>query len=308
MNAIVLAGGKGTRLMPLTSSIPKPMLTIAFVPMLDYVTSQLKFFGIKNIVYAVAYKKEQIISRANSYKGINATFSIDDIPLGTAGSVKKALAKLSDTFIVVSGDCLNDIDLSALIKAHEKSNNDVTIAVVEREDTTKYGVVKLDKNNQVLSLIEKPKTNSYGNKINAGVYVINKRIFSAFCDGPLDFSKDVFPILVQKGKVGAYLHKGYWTDIGAIYDYYTANFYMKDKSFFPLIKSDDEKYEKYNGSIISKSASVLGSAKNSIICSNAIIQSGVSVLNSVILPKSTVKSSCKNCIIGQDFALSIPSE
>ena len=305
MNAIVLAGGKGSRLMPLTSYLAKPMLTVASVPMLDYVTSQLAYYNLKNVVYAVAYKKEQIISRAKGYENIKSEFSIDDVPLGTAGSVKKALPLLSDTFVVVSGDCLNDIDLSALIKAHSKSNNDVTIAVVEREDTRKYGVVKLDKFNQVISLIEKPQTNEYGNLINAGVYVVNKRIFNDFDDGMLDFAKDVFPILVQKGKIGAYFNKGFWTDIGAVEDYYQANFYMKDRTFFPLVKNGDEKCEKRNGNLISKSASIYGTTKNSIVGANATIQSGVNVLNSVILAKSTVKSSCQNCIVGQDFSLSV---
>ncbi len=306
MNAIVLAGGKGTRLAPLTTFVPKPMLTVAGYPMLDYVTSQLYHFGIKNVVYAVAYKKEQIQQRADGYEDIKAEYSCDDVPLGTAGSVKKALNMLSDTFIVISGDCLNDINLKHMIEEHKRSNNEVTMAIVEREDTTKYGVVKVDENGKINMLVEKPQTNSYGNLINAGVYVINKRVLQNQKDGMLDFAKDVFPILVQNRKIGVYFHDGLWSDIGAIDDYYWANFYMKDHRFFPMIKSKDSaRYTSYNGNVISSTANVLGQSINSIVNDNATIVRGVKIRNSIILPQSTVERSCTNCIVGQDFVFKL---
>jgi mannose-1-phosphate guanylyltransferase/phosphomannomutase len=309
MNAIVLAGGKGTRLAPLTTLVPKPMLTVAGYPMLDYVTSQLYYYGIKNIVYAVAYKKEQIQARADGYKGITARYSCDDIPLGTAGSVKKAIDMLDDTFVVISGDCLNDINLSAMLKKHKASGAQVTMAVVEREETTKYGVVQIDKNDRITSIIEKPQTNDFGNIINAGVYIVNKRIFSNTSDGMLDFAKDVFPVLVQNNQIGAYFHKGLWTDIGAIDDYYLANFYMKEREFYPMIKSkNSEKYDNNDGNIISSSAKVFGKTINSIINDNATVASGVKIRNSIILPKSTVESNCTNCIVGQDFIFKLSSQ
>lgn len=306
MNAIVLAGGKGTRLAPLTTLVPKPMLTVAGYPMLDYVTSQLSFYGIKDIVYAVAYKKEQIQERADGYVGINAKYSCDDIPLGTAGSVKKALNMLSDTFVVISGDCLNNIDLGEMIRRHNTEKNEVTMAIVEREDTTKYGVVKYDENGKITSLIEKPQSNIYGNQINAGVYVINKRVFVDTRDGMLDFAKDVFPILVQNGKIGAYFHNGFWSDIGAIEDYYSANFYMKDHTLFPMIKTlENERYSNLDGSVISASAKVFGKSINSIVNNGATIISGVKIRNSIILPSSTVEHNCTNCIVGQNFVFKL---
>lgn len=302
MNAIVLAGGKGTRLAPLTTSVPKPMLTVSGYPMLDYVTSQLAYFGIYDVVYAVAYKREQIKARADGYVGITARYSCDDFPLGTAGSVKKALSMLDDTFIVISGDCLNDINLSKMVKKHEESGALVTMAVVKREDTRKYGVVTIGENDKITTLIEKPKTNAYGNLINAGVYVINKEIFSSFKDGVLDFAKDVFPILVQNNQICAYYHEGLWTDIGAIDDYYSANFYMKEHKFFPMIKSKTyQRYEKNDGNVISSSAKVFGKTVNSIVNDNATIASGVKIRNSIILPQSTVETNCTNCIVGRDF-------
>lgn len=302
MNAIVLAGGKGTRLAPLTTLIPKPMLTVAGYPMLDYVTSQLAHFKINNVVYAVAYKKEQIQQRADGYIGIKVRYSCDDIPLGTAGSVKNALDMLDETFIVMSGDCLNDINLSEMINEHKKSNNEVTMAVVKREDTTKYGVVKSDENGKITMLIEKPQTNAYGNLINAGVYVINKSVLTNQKDGMLDFAKDVFPILVQNRKIGAYFHDGHWTDIGAIEDYYDANFYMKDHAFFPMIKCRDNSLcTNSNGNVISSTARVLGKSVNSIVNNYATVASGVKIRNSIILPQSTVEQNCTNCIVGRDF-------
>ncbi len=302
MNAIVLAGGKGTRLAPLTTLVPKPMLTVVGYPMLDYVTSQLAYYGIKDVVYAVAYKKEQIEARANSYKGIKVSFSVDEVPLGTAGSVKQALDVLDDTFVVISGDCLNDIDLHAMIKQHESSDNDVTMAVVKRDDTRKYGVVQVDEKGKINMLIEKPQTNIYGNLVNAGVYVISKKIFDGQKDGMLDFAKDVFPNLVQKGKIGAYFHNGLWTDIGAIDDYYLANFYMKDHELFPMIETTDkELYNMRDGNVISSTAKVWGKSINSIVNNGATIVDGVKIRNSIVLPQSVVDQNCTNCIVGQDF-------
>jgi NDP-sugar pyrophosphorylase family protein len=308
MNAIVLAGGKGTRLAPLTTLVPKPMLTVAGYPMLDYVTSQLYFYGITDIVYAVAYKKEQIEERAMQYKGVKASFSIDEVPLGTAGSVKQARDMLDDVFVVISGDCLNDIDLLAMIKSHKTSGADVTMAVVKREDTTKYGVVAIDENNVITSLIEKPKTNEYGNIINAGVYVINKKIFDGTKDGMLDFAKDVFPILVQNGKINAYFHNGLWSDIGAIDDYYWANFYMKDHTLFPMIKTrEKELYDTYDGNVISSTAKVFGKSINSIVNNDATVASGVKIRNSIVLSQSVVDRNCTNCIVGKDFIFKLSS-
>ncbi|MBE5732653.1 MAG: hypothetical protein E7353_06395 [Clostridiales bacterium] len=309
MNAIVLAGGKGTRLAPLTTLVPKPMLTVAGYPMLDYVTSQLYFYGITDIVYAIAYKKEQIEERAKQYRGVEASFSIDEVPLGTAGSVKQARDMLDDVFVVISGDCLNDINLLSMIKSHKTSGADVTMAVVKREDTTKYGVVTVDKNNVITSLIEKPQTNDYGNLINAGVYVINKKIFDGQKDGMLDFAKDVFPILVQNGKINAYFHDGLWSDIGAIDDYYWANFYMKDHTFFPMIKTrDSELYNTHDGNVISSTAKVFGKSINSIVNNEATVVSGVKIRNSIVLPQSVVERNCTNCIVGRDFIFKLSSQ
>ncbi len=309
MNAIVLAGGKGTRLAPLTTLVPKPMLTVAGYPMLDYVTSQLLFYGITDIVYAIAYKKEQIEERAKQYRGVKASFSVDEVPLGTAGSVKQAREMLDDTFVLISGDCLNDINLLSMIKSHKTSGADVTMAVVKREDTTKYGVVTVDKNNVITSLIEKPQTNDYGNLINAGVYVINKKIFDGQKDGMLDFAKDVFPILVQNRKINAYFHDGLWSDIGAIDDYYWANFYMKDHTLFPMIKTrDNELYNTYDGNVISSTAKVFGKSINSIVNNEATVVSGVKIRNSIVLPQSVVERNCTNCIVGRDFIFKLSSQ
>jgi ADP-glucose pyrophosphorylase len=120
-----------------------------------------------------------------------------------------------------------------------------------------------------------------------------------------DFAKDVFPVLVQNGNIGAYYHNGFWTDIGAINDYFDANFYMKDHSFFPLIKNGEQGCVKKENSLISFGAKVLGETYNCIVGNGATVNSGVRMQNCIVLPKTTVRRSYQNCIIGQDFALKI---
>ena len=224
MNAIILAGGRGSRLAPLTDTTPKPMLPLYNRPMLDYVMSQLYNFGITDVVCTVGYKREQIEARMRQYENIRYRIVKEEKPLGTGGAVKNCEKYLHEVFVVVSGDCLNDIDLDAMIKVHTESKKDVTIAVVNVEDATKFGVVKVDENADICEFIEKPKTNDYGTLINAGVYVINKSVIQQMQEGVCDFAKDVFPVLVQNRKIGAYFHNGFWTDIGAVGDYYQANY------------------------------------------------------------------------------------
>jgi NDP-sugar pyrophosphorylase family protein len=273
--------------------------------MLDHVSGQLKYYGIDDVVYAAAYLSDQIERRAAKYSGIKTRVRVESQTLGTAGCVKAALKCLSDDFFVISGDCLNDVDLRAMAKYHFNSGADVTMATVEREDTRKYGVVSVD-NGVVRSIIEKPSTNAYGNTVNAGIYIINKRIFDEFKTNELDFAKDVFPVLISQGRVRAYHHEGFWSDVGAIEDYYKANFTLPAQGLFPPLKlKRDEPSLIIKSSVISTSAKVFGSVSRSIVGEKAVIGDGVKISDCVVLPGSKVLRDFNYGIIGKDFEVNL---
>ncbi len=307
MNAIILAGGFGSRLKPLTDNYPKPMLPIANRPMLDYVVSQLSYYGTRNIVFTLGYMPEIVKNHAERYTGISCSFSTETTPLGTAGGVKKAEDMLDDLFFVISGDALSDVNLGEMARKHLDANNDVTIAAVRASDPTRFGVLKINDSDKIDCLIEKPKTAEYGNLVSSGIYLINKRILSLMPrDVPFDFAKNLFPPLIEAGKVGAYIHEDYWCDIGDKKSYYNANFYMSDGSFYPFVSANDHvSSEIKKGNLVSKKAIVVGKVRQSIIGENARIASSADVDGCIILPGATVKGRYRRCIVGENFCESI---
>ena len=305
MNAIILAGGKGRRLAPLTNHVPKPMLYVASKPMLDYVTSQLYFYGIKSIVYAVGYKKEQIEARVREYEGIDYKISNDIFPLGTAGSVKYAHKFLDDVFVVMSGDCINDINLEKMIQSHKNSRKLVTIATVKREDVSKYGVVEVDENGLVSGFIEKPQYKVKSNLINAGVYIMNKETLEHVPAGFSDFAKDVFPILVQNKEINTFFHDGFWSDIGALEDYYLASFALLNGGFYPFINTNSEMDKVVFCGDFAQDNSVYSKIENTIVGNGVKMERGSSFENCIIMPCSFVGGKHKNQILGNGFCIDV---
>ena len=157
MNAIVLAGGRGSRLMPLTSDIPKPALPVCGYPILDYVTAQLCYYGVRKIVYAAGYLPDVIRKRAEKYACADCVTVAENKPLGTCGAVKNAEKLLGDCFFVLSGDCLSDINLFEMAAIHKQSGALATIAVKPSDAPFRYGVVKTDNSGRVRSFLEKPQ-------------------------------------------------------------------------------------------------------------------------------------------------------
>lgn len=235
MNAIILAGGRGTRLAPLTDLTPKPLLEVAGRPILDYVVGQLIRYGFREIVFTAGYLAEQIERRANQYKDIKAVCIAEKEALGTAGAVKNAEKYLGDTFVVMSGDCISDIDLSAMLAAHKRKNADITIASAAVKDPTLYGVISAGSDGRIIDFHEKPKDASFGTTVNAGVYVVSKRALSGIERGVFyDFSKQLFPKLLPLGGLYEYRHYGYWSDLGDFAGYYAAGAKFAGGYFYDL--------------------------------------------------------------------------
>lgn len=306
MNAIILSGGFGSRLRPLTESMPKPMLPVANRPMLDHVVSQLKAYYINDLIFTLGYRGEQIREFVGGYSELRTRFTVETQPLGTAGAVKSAEKMLSESFIVMSGDALSDVDLDAMIKRHFDSGAAVTMAVTTVEDPSLYGVVRTDELDRVVGFTEKPKNAERRSLINTGIYIIDKSVLALVPENTaFDFSRELFPLLVREGALGIYRHDGYWCDIGDKKSYFDANYkIIRDGTLFEPAerKARDISNEKTSdGNLISSSAIVLGAAKDCIIGANARIASSASIRECVVLDGATVIGEHRRAIIGDGF-------
>ncbi|WP_176483693.1 nucleotidyltransferase family protein [Bacillus sp. FJAT-45066] len=219
MKAVILAGGLGTRLLPLTETTPKPLVPLQNKPVMEYSIELLKKHGITEIIVTICYLSEKIKNYFGdgSKWGVHITYVEEIEPLGTAGCVKFAKIFLEDTFLVISGDALTDFNLQKGIDFHEKHDALMTIFMAKTKYPTYYGIMKVNADGEIIAFKEKPKSNEvFSNIVNTGIYVVNPKIFSYFPNKEaVDFSKDILPILLQNGsKIIGYLAEGYWIDIG----------------------------------------------------------------------------------------------
>ena len=172
MKAIIMAGGKGTRLMPLTNSIPKPMVNIIDKPVLEYVINLCKNHGITEIGITLGYLPDAIVDYFGDGKkfGVNITYFFEDEPLGTAGGVKNAEGYLGEDFVVLSGDAYSEIDLTRAIEFHKQKESLFTIVATPHPNPVGYGIIELDFENRIKKFVEKPQV-VYPSLINTGIYV-----------------------------------------------------------------------------------------------------------------------------------------
>jgi len=228
MKAVVMAGGEGTRLRPLTSNQPKPMVPVLNRPVMDYILELLRDHGATDVVATLQFLPQLIKNYfgKGADQGINLNYSIEDYPMGTAGSVKEAEGFLNETFIVISGDALTDFDLTSLMEYHKRKGAMVTIALKRVENPLEFGVVITEDSGQIDRFLEKPTWGQvFSDTVNTGIYVLEPEIFDYIPKGEkFDFSKDLFPMLLEKGAplYGCILD-GYWCDIGNFEQYVQAH-------------------------------------------------------------------------------------
>ena len=228
MKAVILAGGEGTRLRPLTSNQPKPMMPIANRPMMEHIVRLLADHGIDQIVVTVAFLANQIRTYFGdgSELGVEMRYATEDSPLGTAGSVRNAAEELDDTFLVISGDVLTDVDLTGLIKAHQDSGAIGTIALKRVTDPVEFGIVITREDGRIERFLEKPTWGQvFSDTINTGIYVLEPRILDFIpADEIVDFSADVFPASLAAGEsLYGHVIDGYWEDVGTLDAYLRAH-------------------------------------------------------------------------------------
>jgi mannose-1-phosphate guanylyltransferase / phosphomannomutase len=235
MKAVVMAGGEGTRLRPLTSNQPKPMVPVAGKPCMQHIIELLRRHGMTDIVVTVAYLPQVIRGYFDDGEaiGVELHYSVEERPLGTAGSVKNAEELLDETFLVISGDALCDFDLDELIAAHRSNGAAATLALKAVDNPLEFGVVITDSDGRVERFLEKPSWGQvFSDTINTGVYVVEPEVLRAVPEGtPYDFSKQLFPDLLERGKpIFGHVATGYWQDIGNLDQYRQANFDALDGS------------------------------------------------------------------------------
>ena len=234
MRAVVMAGGEGTRLRPLTSNQPKPMVPIVGKPCMEHIIELLRDHGFEDIVITVAFLPQAIRSYFGDGEnlGVNIEYSVEESPLGTAGSVRLASDRLDETCLVISGDALCDIDLSKIVEAHKAKGADVTIGLKSVENPLEFGIVVTDEDGRVERFLEKPSWGQvFSDTINTGIYVLEPEVLRHIpTDRPYDFSKELFPLLLEMGRpIYGHVCEGYWQDIGNLDQYRQANFDALDE-------------------------------------------------------------------------------
>jgi NDP-sugar pyrophosphorylase family protein len=230
MKAVILAGGKGTRLRPYTTSFPKPLVPVHDKPILEIVIDRLIEYDISDITLAVGHLAELIMAYFADGKKFNSKikYSHEKKPLGTIGALSLVRDELNETFLVMNGDILSDIDYHKLVENHNQSGSIATIALTRRSVNVDFGVAEMDETHGIIDYHEKPTTHHY---VSMGIYIFEPKIFDYFqLDQYFDLP-DLVLAIIRKGKrVNGYVHDGYWLDIGRPEDYEKACMDAEEKN------------------------------------------------------------------------------
>jgi mannose-1-phosphate guanylyltransferase len=288
MHAIILVGGRGTRLQPLTDTRPKPMLPILGAPFLEHQLRYLQRHGVTAVTFACGFLPDEIRSYFGDGEalGLPLQYALEPEPLDTAGAIAFAAREfglVSQRLLVCNGDVLTDLDVSALLAAHEAHDATATIALTPVEDPTRYGLVRTGDDDEVLAFLEKPTLEEAGDDryINAGTYVLEPEVFELVPEGArVNIEREVFPKLVGRG-LHAIGFDGYWNDIGTFESYRRANADAAAGRIAGIAPS-----ERLAGRFIHSDAKVASGAEvgsGSVVLAGAVLEDGVEVVGSVVL-------------------------
>jgi mannose-1-phosphate guanylyltransferase/phosphomannomutase len=317
MKAVVMAGGAGSRLRPLTIHRPKPMIPIVNKPVMAHTLDLLKKHGITEVIVTVQYLADfiQDYFGDGSSLGIRIRYSVEETPLGTAGSVKNAADFLDDTFLVISGDALTNIDLTRLGDYHKKANTLATLALYTVSNPIEYGVITTNSEGHITRFQEKPSRGSVmSDHVNTGIYVLEPEILDFIPHNtPFDFAQDLFKMLHEQGhKLHGYIASDYWCDVGNISEYIRATSNALDN----MISGMDLGNYIGDGIWAGQDVDISPSAyiKGPVYLGNAVqIKSGAVILGPTVIRDYTVVDNeaqidrsilWRNCYIGERVQIS----
>ena len=296
MIAVVLVGGEGTRLRPLTFTTPKQLLPIAGVPMIERVIGNLAQHGVDDVVLSMGYRPDAFVDAYPDERcaGVPVSYAIEPEPLDTAGAVRFAArwAGIDERFVVVNGDVLTTLDLGALVAMHVDRKAHATISLTPVDDPSRFGVVPTDESGRVIAFIEKPAPGTAPtNLINAGTYVLEPSVVDRIPDGRrVSIERETFPALAEEGSLYALASDAYWIDTGTPETYLDAN--------LDVVAGDG------GASLIGEGAEVAGSARieGSVIGRGCRVGPNASVTRAVLLDGAVIEEGAvvTRSVVGAD--------
>lgn len=307
MDAIVLVGGFGTRLRPLTLTVPKNLVPVAGVPLIERVVARLAAHGVERVVLSLGYRPDSFFAAFpdDTAAGVPLTYVVEPEPLDTAGAIRFAArdAGLRDTFVVANGDVLTDLDITALIDAHRRTGAEGTVALTPVEDPSRFGVVTTEADGRVTGFIEKPACldkpapgTAPTNLINAGTYVFEHSVLGRIrADAKVSLEREIFPAMVADGSLFALASDRYWLDVGLPDSYLRATTDLLDGSrgAGPPAPGADRRAEggwTLGEPVVDPDADV---DDQSLLCDGCRVGPGVEVRRSAVGPASRVAGGAR---------------
>jgi NDP-sugar pyrophosphorylase family protein len=311
LKGLILAGGFATRLRPLSCSKPKLLFPIVGEPLVELMARWLSSSGVDQIILAVNHLSDRLkVEIGHRLGGITVSYSVEEMPLGTAGPIRLAADLLSkhDPFFVVNGDIVSNIEVSRMLALHKEKKADATIALVSVPDPSPYGSVLTDSSGIVRKFEEKAGVLSADSLVNAGVYVLSPSVIGSIPVGrSVSLERDIFPRLVEEGRMQAWKHDGFWYDIGRVSEYVRTNKELLEKQ---EVKPGELRDHSSDGAQIvqpayvgSKSRLGVGAKVGplTILSNNVKVGDGAIVRNSIVFEDTRIgeKSIVEEAVIGE---------
>jgi mannose-1-phosphate guanylyltransferase len=326
MKAMVLAAGKGTRLFPLTGEIPKPMAPVVGKPIIQHIFELLAETGLDEVHVNVHYLADAILGTygsTTSVNGMKVRMTREDELVGTAGSVKRIADRFDETFVVIMGDALTDVDVREVVACHKERGALATLALMRVTDTSQYGVVELDSEQNIVGFQEKPDPKeAISTLANTGVYVLEPEVMRYIPENTFfDFAEDVFPRLLEAGeKIAGYEGQFYWSDVGTLEAYRAAQhdaLLGKVRLRIPGERRSEGLWvdrgarihptAALEGRVVLRQDAVIGQEATLVgdvtVGSGCRVESGATVKRSILLPGSSVGAGAylEGCIVGHGY-------
>lgn len=331
LTAIVLVGGVGSRMRPLTFERPKQMLPLVGVPMIEHVFGWLRRHGVTNAVLSLGYLPDHFVAAypSGTIAGVRVTYAVEPEPLDTAGAIRFAatFAGVDDTFLVVNGDVITDLDISRLLTFHRERRAEVTIALHAVDDPSRFGVVPTAPDGRVLSFIEKPdRLSAPTNFVNAGTYVVEPRVLRRIAStGPVSVERDTFVRLAEAGTLYAMNDSAYWFDAGTPESFLNANAFLLQRQHARGLDATSRSNSwvhpcarvspssSISSSVIDESCLIGADAvlDNAVLLPGAEVEAGAQVRSSIIGPQAVIGSHSTlgaTCVVGASFQVANESE